>query len=72
MTPAPIRVVHIVEDVRSHLMSRLRKVFGLWIVVGIMGALILAWLVVTPEGWHQGTVIPMVIDLTLAGLGIFA
>lgn len=72
MTPATVRIVHVVEDVRSHLTSRLRKVFALWIIAGIMGALILAWLAVTPEGWHQGTIIPMSIDLIVAGLGVFA
>ncbi len=72
MTPATVRIVNVVEDVRRHLTSRLRKVFALWIIAGIMGALILAWLAVTPEGWHQGTVIPMSIDLILVGLGVFA
>ena len=72
MSRAPARVVRIVEDVRGYLMNRARLALGLWFGAGLTGALILAWLVVAPGGWRQGTTLPLLIDLAVAALGVFA
>ena len=53
-------------------MNRARLAFGLWLGAGVTGILILAWLVAAPDGWRQGTAMPLIIDLALVGLGVLA
>ena len=53
-------------------MNRARLAFGLWLGAGVTGMLILAWLVAAPDGWRQGTAMPLIIDLALVGLGVLA
>ena len=72
MSPAPARIVRVVADVQEHLLSRARLAVGVWLGGGVTGALILAWLVVAPEGWRQGTAMPLAIDLALASFGMVA
>ncbi len=72
MSPAPVRIVGIVGHVREHLMGRARLAVGLWVVAGMAGVLILAWAIAAPDGWRQGTAMPLVIDLVLVGLGVLA
>ena len=68
MSPAPARVVRIVEGVRTHLLGRARLALGLWLGAAFAGALALAWLIVAPEGWRQGTPVPLLIDVVVVGL----
>ena len=70
MSPAPVRIVRIVGDVREHLLKRARLALGLWLGAGLTGALILAWIVAAPEGWRQGTAMPLTIDLALVAIGV--
>ena len=72
MSPAPVRIVRVVGDVREHLLKRARLALGLWLGAGVTGGLILAWLVADPDGWRQGTVMPLAIDLTMVSLGLLA
>ena len=72
MSPAPAGIVRIVGGVRDHLLSRARLAVGLWLGAGVAGALILAWLVASADGWRQGTALPLAIDLALLAFGIFA
>ncbi len=72
MSPAPVRIVRIVGDVREHLLQRARLALGLWMGGGVTGILILAWLMVAPDGWRQGTVLPLAIDLALFSFGLLA
>ena len=53
-------------------MNRARLALGLWLGAGLTAALILAWLVVAPDGWRQGTVLPLLIDVILTGLVVLA
>ena len=41
---------------------------GLWLGAALAGALALAWVAVAPEGWRQGTVAPLFIDVLAVGL----
>ena len=68
MSPAPASVVRIVEGVRTHLLGRARLALGLWLAAAIAGTLALAWLLVAPDGWRQGTAAPLLIDTLVAGL----
>ena len=68
MSPAPASVTRIVEGVRTHLLGRARLALGLWFGAALTGALVLAWLVVSPEGWRQGTLAPLLIDGLIVGL----
>ena len=72
MSPAPVRIVRVVGDVREHLLKRARLALGLWLGAGVTAALILAWLVAAPNGWQQGTILPLTIDLGLLSLGVLA
>ena len=62
MSPAPARVVRIVEGVRSHLLGRARLAMALWFGGAFTATLVLAWVVVAPGGWRQGTAMPLIID----------
>ncbi len=68
MSPAPASVARIVEGVRKHLLGRARLALGLWFGAALAGVLALAWVVVAPEGWRQGTVVPLFIDALVVGL----
>ena len=68
MSPAPASVVRIVEGVRTHLLGRARLAVGLWLGAAFAGALVLAWVVVAPGGWRQGTAAPLLIDGMVVGL----
>ena len=68
MSPAPASVVRIVGGVRAHLLGRARLALGLWLAAAFAGALALAWLVVAPEGWRQGTSAPLLIDVLVVGM----
>jgi hypothetical protein len=67
MSPAPASVVRIVEGVRTHLLGRARLALGLWLAAAFAGALALAWLFVAPEGWRQGSPVPLLIDGVVLG-----
>ena len=41
---------------------------GLWLGAALAGALALAWVAVSPEGWRQGTSAPLLIDALIVGL----
>jgi hypothetical protein len=68
MSPAPASVVRIVEGVQTHLLGRARLALGLWLGTAMAAALSLAWLGVAPEGWRQGTAVPLLIDVLVAAL----
>ena len=68
MSPAPASVVRIVEGVRTHLLGKARLALALWLGAALAGALALAWVVVAPEGWRQGTSVPLLIDLLVVGM----
>ena len=68
MSPAPASVVRIVGGVRAHLLGRARLALGLWLAAAFAGALALAWVVVAPEGWRQGTSVPLLIDVLVVGM----
>ena len=70
MSPAPASVVRIVEGVREHLLGRARLALGLWLGAAFAGVLALAWVAMAPEGWRQGTSVPLLIDVL--GVGMFA
>lgn len=72
MSPAPASIVRIVEGVRTHLLGRARLALGLWLVAAFAGALALAWLVVAPEGWRQGSPVPLLIDVGIVGMCVVA
>ena len=72
MSPAPVRIVRIVGDVREHLLGRARLAIGLWLGSAVTGALLLAWLVAAPAGWRQGTPMPLLIDVSLIAFGALA
>ena len=72
MSPAPAGVVRVVEGVRAHLLGRARLALGLWLGAVFAGALALAWLVVAPDGWRQGTATPLFIDALVVGLCVCA
>jgi len=68
VSPAPASVTRIVAGVRTHLLGRARLALGLWFGAALTGVLVLAWLVVAPEGWRQGTLAPLLIDGLILGL----
>ncbi|MEC9241840.1 MAG: hypothetical protein VYA48_04215, partial [Gemmatimonadota bacterium] len=70
MSPAPASVVRIVGGVRAHLLGRARLALGLWLAAAFAGALALAWVVVAPEGWRQGTSVPLLIDVLVVGMWV--
>ena len=72
MSPVPVRIVGVVRGVRKYLLGRVRLAVSLWLAVGILAGLIAAWVVAAPDGWRQGTALPLLIDLTLVGLGVVA
>ena len=41
---------------------------GLWLAAAVAGALALAWVAVAPQGWRQGTWVPLVIDVLVMSL----
>ena len=68
MSPAPASVTRIVDGVRAYLLGRARLALGLWLGAALAGALALAWVAVAPEGWRQGTSVPLLIDVLVLGL----
>ena len=68
MSPAPASVVRIVEGVREHLLGRARLALGLWLGAAFAGVLALAWVAMAPEGWRQGTSVPLLIDVLAVGM----
>jgi hypothetical protein len=68
VSPAPASVTRIVEGVRTHLLGKARLALGLWLGAALAGALVLAWVAVSPEGWRQGTLAPLLIDGLIVGL----
>jgi hypothetical protein len=58
-----------VDSVRAHLRRRAALAAGLWVAVGLVLLLALAWLAVGPDGWRPGSNVPAVLDaLILAWL----
>ena len=72
MSPAPVRVVRIVEGVRAHLLGRARLAMALWFGGAFTATLVLAWVVVAPGGWRQGTAMPLIIDSIIIALCLLA
>ena len=68
MREAPVRVVRIVEGVRAHLLGKARLALALCFGAAVTAALVLAWVIVAPEGWRQGTPIPLIIDSIFIGI----
>ncbi|MEE2669021.1 MAG: hypothetical protein VYD78_03380 [Gemmatimonadota bacterium] len=68
MREASVRVVRIVEGVRAHLLGKARLALALCFGAAVTAALVLAWVIVAPEGWRQGTPIPLVIDSIFIGM----
>ena len=50
------------------MLGRARLAVGLWLGAAFAGALVLAWVVVAPGGWRQGTAAPLLIDGMVVGL----
>lgn len=71
MSPAPVRITRIVEEVRTHLLARARLALGLLLGGAVASALAAAWLL-AGGGWRQGTAVPLMIDLALIWVGILA
>ena len=68
MSPAPARVVRIVEQVRTHLLGRARLALALCFGGAFAATLVLAWIIMAPGGWRQGTWVPLIIDAVLIAL----
>ncbi len=65
MSPAPRRLQGLVDAVRRHLTRRALVAVLLWTVVAAAGVLAAAWLLAGPEGWRQGSGVPLVLDVVL-------
>lgn len=63
MSPAPRRLEGLVESVRRHLARGALFAATLWVVAAAAGVLILAWMLAGPDGWRQGSDVPLLLDL---------
>ena len=70
MTPRaqPQGVTAAVARVRVHLRRRAALAAMLWGAAGAGTVLALAWWLAGPDGWRQGSAVPLALDLTLVGL----
>ena len=71
MSPAPRRLQGLVDAVRRHLTRRALVAVLLWTAVVAAWVLVAAWLLAGPEGWRQGSGLPLVLDgVLLVATGI--
>lgn len=62
MSPAQEHLERRVAAVRAHLRTRALVAAGVWTLSSIGLLLLAAWLVAGPEGWIQGSDVPLVLD----------
>ena len=70
MTPRaePRSVIDAVAAVQLHLRKRAALAGVLWGAAGVGAVLTLAWWLAGPDGWRQGSAVPLVLDLLLVFL----
>ena len=61
-------VIDAVAAVRLHLRKRAALAGVLWGAAGVGAVLTLAWWLAGPDGWRQGSAVPLVLDLSLVFL----
>ena len=54
-----------VDGVRSRLRSGTLRATAIWSVAALSAVLLAAWLLAGPDGWRQGSDVPLVLDLLL-------
>ena len=59
------RVTEAVDAVRLHLRRRAALAGVLWGAAGFGAVLVLAWWLAGPDGWRQGSAVPLLLDLSL-------
>ena len=64
----PKSVTDAVAAVRLHLRKRAALAGVLWGVAGVGAVLVLAWWLAGPDGWRQGSAVPLMLDLSLVFL----
>lgn len=65
MSPVPGGLEARVRAVRRHLEAHTWQAVALWCAAVLGLVLVAAWLLAGPEGWRQGSNVPLVLDLTL-------
>jgi len=65
VSPEPNLLLGVVASVRRHLERGAIRAAALWGVVAVGSILIVAWVLAGPDGWHQGSDGPMVLDVLL-------